>query len=379
LRAGELDQWYDLVERRLGLSGMHDGLPWLPDSLLTKILQPSEIEQAMQVKIADRWPHARPILSRYAPPLDSLEVAARTGRLRCKQGAIAKAIRVNDAGKVAGVVWIDHATGAEHESSAPLVFLCASTLESTRLLMLSRSKKSPDGLGSSSSVLGHYLMDHVVLSAEGVGSQSFTETAPEEGRCLYLPRLDARRSPVPPPARGFGVQLHYIPTAGGRTYFTAVAFAEMLPRHENKVNIDPSMKDAWGVPVLRIDCTYGEAEFARAREQSLVLHEIFDLAGAEIARIDDAPVPPGSAVHECGTARMGTDPANSVLDPDNQCWDAEGLYVTDGACFPSQGNQNPTLTILALTARACEHALANLGRKPQDMREPGGLRPRGSL
>jgi choline dehydrogenase-like flavoprotein len=368
LQAGGLDDWYALVERRLGLFGANDGLPWLPDSVLLNTLRPTEIEEAMQKKIVERWPNARPVLSRYAPPLDTLEAAAKTGRLQCREGAIAKAIRVDEAGRVSGVAWIDQASGAEYESCAPLVFVCASTLESTRLLMLSRTPKSPNGLGSNSGVLGHYLMDHVVLSAEGVGSQSFAEAVPEEGRCIYLPRFDARQSPVPPPARGFGVQLYQTPAAGGRTHVKALTFAEMLPRHENRVSIDSSIKDAWGIPVLRIDCNYGSAELVRAREQNQVLRELLDLAGAKMTRGNDAPVPPGSAIHECGTARMGTDPTNSVLDPNNQCWDARGLYVTDGACFPSQGNHNPTLTILALTARACDHALQSAGRTLPDVR-----------
>ena len=223
--------------------------------------------------------------------------------------------------------------------------------------MLSRSKKSPRGLGSGSGVLGHYLMDHVVLSGAGIGSWPFAEAMPEYGRCIYLPRFDARELSIPPPARGFGVQFYQSPVAGGRNYVIAVTFAEMLPRHESTVEIDPSMKDAWGIPVLRIDCAFDKGELARARDQILGIRELFALADAEPANIDEVPVSPGSAVHECGTARMGADPANSVLDPNNQCWDAKGLYVTDGACFPSQGNQNPTLTILALTARACDHAV----------------------
>jgi choline dehydrogenase-like flavoprotein len=201
-------------------------------------------------------------------------------------------------------------------------------------------------------------MDHVLLKAEGGGpSCSVGSPAPEEGRCIYLPRFDARELPTPEPRRGFGVQLYQFPVSGERSYFIAVSFAEMLPRHENRVTLDSHRRDAWGIPVLRIECSHGDAEIVRAREQAAVLRELADVAGVTLTRIDQAPAPPGTAVHECGTARMGTDPGNSVLDPNNECWEARGLYVTDGACFPSQGNQNPTLTIQALTARACDHAL----------------------
>jgi choline dehydrogenase-like flavoprotein len=144
--------------------------------------------------------------------------------------------------------------------------------------------------------------------------------------------------------------------------FYAASFAEMLPRPDNQVTLDPGRRDAWGIPVLRIDCAFSDAELARAREQTAVLRQLVELVGVKITRLDELPEPPGSCIHEAGTARMGLSPSDSVLDPHNQCWEANGLYVTDGACFPSIGTQNPTLTILALTARACDHALQNLGR-----------------
>ncbi len=363
LKPKELDPWYALVERRLGMSGMYDGLPWLPDSELTNVLSPAESEIELQDRIVARWPSARPILTRYAPPPDALESAARTGRLRCRQGAIVKEICVDGSGNVSGVVWIDHETGSEQQSAAPLIFLCASALESTRLLMLSRSQRSPQGLGAGSGALGRYLMDHVAVGVEGVGPFKLPGPDAETGRGLYLPRYDARGSAAPAPGRGYGVQLYQFPVGRGRGYFGAFSFAEMLPRAENRVTLDASQRDAWGIPTLRIDCAYGEAEMAQTRDQVRALQELADLAEVRLTRIDKAPQPPGSAIHECGTARMGTDPANSVLDPNNQCWDARGLYVTDAACFPSQGYQNPTLTILALTARACHRALSSMGRE----------------
>jgi choline dehydrogenase-like flavoprotein len=200
-------------------------------------------------------------------------------------------------------------------------------------------------------------MDHVFVRAEGEGAQLLVGPKPEEGRCLYLPRFDARELCAPNPGRGFGVQLYQFPGAGGRSHFIAVSQAEMLPQQENRVTLDPTRRDACGIPVIRIECAHNQAEVARARDQNAALPALAEVANVKLLRIDDAPARPGTAVHECGTARMGTDPANSVLDPHNQCWDAQGLYVTDAACFPSQGNQNPTLTILALTARACDHAL----------------------
>jgi choline dehydrogenase-like flavoprotein len=362
LKPGELDSWYAFVERQLGLSGTRDNLPWLPDSEIANFLTPTQLEARLSDRIVHRWPGARPILGRYAPPLEALEAAAQTGRLQCLQGAVVREIRVDGSGNVSGVSWIDHQTRSEQQASAPLVFLCASALESTRLLMLSRSQRSPQGLGASSGVLGRYLMDHVVVGVEGFGPPQSDWPTPEPGRCLYLPRFDARASPVPGPARGYGVQIYQFQVGGGRSYFCAFSFAEMLPRPENRVTLDPDRRDAWGIPVLNIDCAYDEAQLALVAEQTQSVRELAELANVEITKLEEVPRPPGSAVHECGTARMGNDPASSVLDSNNQCWDARGLYLTDAACFPSQGTQNPTLTILALTARACHHALNGLGR-----------------
>jgi choline dehydrogenase-like flavoprotein len=357
LQPGELDPWYAAVERRLALAGRRDNLPWLPDSELSIVLEPTPAEVALQASISARWPGARPIMGRFAPPLAALEAAAQTGRLLIRGGAIAREIEVDNSGCVRGVVWVDQQKRTEERVIAPLVFLCASALESTRLLLLSRSPRSPDGLGARSGVLGRCLMDHVRLKVEGSGPPLLSEPPPEEGRCLYLPRFDARNLSAPGPERGFGVQVLQLSASAGRSHFIAVSFAEMLPRLENRVMLDPKRRDVWGIPALYIDCSHGRRELCRAREQATALRQLAEVARVTLTQIDEAPAPPGSANHECGTARMGSDPTNSVLDPHNECWDARGLYVTDAACFPSQGTKNPTLTVLALTARACDHAV----------------------
>jgi choline dehydrogenase-like flavoprotein len=346
-----------MVERRIGLAGRHDNITWLPDSELSRVLTPTLDEIALQRAITAAWHGAKPILGRFAQPLNSLEAAARTGRLLIRTGAIAREIEVDRFGHVRGVIWIDQENRTEHRARRQLVFLCASALESTRLLLLSRSGRSPDGLGSASGALGRYLMDHVRIEARGKGPPLMQVSAIEQGRSLYLPRFDARGVPAPEPGRGFGVQLYRIPASANGSNFHAVSFAEMLPRFENRVTLVPERRDAWGIPVLRIDCTHASDELMRVREQIAALRTLAEVAGVTLASIDRGPAPPGIAIHESGTARMGRDPGSSVLDPHNQCWEARGLYLTDGASFPSQGFQNPTLNILALTARACDHAL----------------------
>lgn len=357
----ELDPWYALVERRLGLSGVRDGLACLPDSEIARTLSPLPAEAALGQAITGRWAGARPVLARYAPPLAGLEQAAATGRLLCRQGAVAREVEVDGQGRACAVTWHDQQSGATQRAEAPIVFLCASALESTRILMLSRSARAPEGLGASSGALGRNLMDHLVLQANGQGPRLVGEPVqPEPGRCVYVPRFDARDAASPPPGRGFGVQIYQSSGLPGRSYFTAVAFSEMLPRPENRVSLDPRLRDAWGVPALRIECRRSQADLESVPKMAAALRELAQTAGATLEPLAADPSTPGSAMHECGTARMGTDPANSVLDPNAQCWDAQGLYVTDGAAFPSQGNQNPTLTILALTARACDHAVRSL-------------------
>ncbi|HMK88899.1 MAG TPA: GMC family oxidoreductase [Methylocystis sp.] len=357
LRPEELAPWYAMVERRLGLAGACDNLACLPNSEISHVLRPTVTEERLKRAIAQRWPGAHAVLGRYGRPFNLLTDAARTGRLLIREGAIAREIEVDGSGQVRGVICIDHRSREEFCVRSQLVFLCASALESTRLLLLSRSPRHAGGLGAASGVLGRYLMDHVMLIAEGKGPRASQRLPTEDQRCLYLPRFDARETATLSAGRGFGVQVYQWPTGDNRSHLSATSFAEMLPRPENRVTLHPSRRDAWGIPVLRIDCAFGAWERGRAQEQVVALRELAEAVGVTLTRLDKTPAPPGSAMHECGTARMGSDPSNSVLDPYNQCWEARGLYVTDGACFPSQGAQNPTLTIMALTARACEHAL----------------------
>jgi choline dehydrogenase-like flavoprotein len=303
-----------------------------------------------------RYPNAEAILGRFAPPMASLAEAAASGRLLCRTGAIVRHIELDEQGRAAGVVFHDRRAGSLKAARAPLIFLCASTLESTRILLTSRSDRHPEGIGGSSGCLGRHLMDHVTIKAEGIGPAiAATHSTHEMGPCVYLPRFNGRASGDQGAERGFGIRVYQSPAPGSASYFTAVADAEMLPRPKNRVTLS-SRRDAWGLPTLHIACSYDAAELEVTKMQVEALRDLADIAGARLhGYLDTLPIP-GSSIHECGTARMGSDPGQSVLDPFNECWDAKGLFVTDGAAFPSLGLQNPTLTILALTARACHHA-----------------------
>lgn len=359
ISSGDMDAWYDRVERALGLEGCGNAHPHQPASRLARVRTPSPAEAELSALVEQRWPGATPILGCHAPPLDGLHAAAETNRLSLRRGAVVRHVNFDDAGRASGVTWYDREECREYAAEAPVVFLCASALESTRILMTSRSKHVPEGVGAASGVLGQGLMDHVLVNGEGVGGGipgDVAELAP--GHCVYLPRFDlqTRGEDAARPPSPFGVQLYRTSLGADRSLFRAVSFGEMSPRAENRVTLNPDRTDAWGAPVLRVECTHNQAELALAKRQADAIRELADAAGVKLHRLEDQPARPGTAMHECGTARMGTSPESSVLDPNNQAWDAPGLYVTDASSFPSQGSQNPTLTIMALTMRACAHA-----------------------
>jgi choline dehydrogenase-like flavoprotein len=360
IEPSELSHWYDVVEGHLGLSGGNDHSAWVPDARLANTLPLNEAEAEVVRQVRGRWQGVEPILGRSAAPLESILAAGSTGRLSCRRGAIAQQVKVDAGGQACGVSWFDRETGRVRSARSGLVFLCASSLESTRILLSSGAQGS-GGIGAASHALGRYLMDHVMLSAEGIGGALPGEPVTyRPGRCVYLPRFDLRNG-TQGAGRGHGLLVYRWSVGSGKSYFVGASLGEMLPRSENRVVLDPVRRDAWGAPVLRVLCNYGEGELRQAADQTESLREMAELMGVRLHSLARKPAVPGTAIHECGTARMGSAPENSVVDPHNECWDARGLYVTDGSAFPSQGVQNPTLTIMALTARACDYAVRKRG------------------
>jgi choline dehydrogenase-like flavoprotein len=292
----------------------------------------------------------------------------------------------DSSGKATGVAGVQRLTGERFEAMGRVIFLCASALESTRILLNSASPMFPNGLGNSSGVLGHYLMDHVsgiVLSAICDGEGDLLK---ENGRAgmFYVPRWQNLGSERDRPfLRGYGYQGFIVRTDHellpcGRTQraepnaratsdpsqsilVRLVGFGEMLPHYDNYVEIDKgNRKDADGIPVLRIDCRHRENEIVMAKDMLLTGLELLQAAGAKIKDVQSTPWEPGLAIHEAGTCRMGENSRISVLNRFNQCHDVSNVFVTDASCFPSIGVQNPALTIMALTIRACEHAVRQL-------------------
>jgi len=313
--------------------------------------------------------------------------AMKTGRLTLWTEFSVQSVTTDLSGKATGVIGIRHSTGERVEVAGHLVFLCASALESTRILLNSVSAKFPNGLANSSGVLGHYLMDHVsgiVLTAICDGDGALRK---ENGRAemFYLPRwqnlTDSGRKPF---VRGYGFQgfimradhellpcgrtqraLGANPPAssdfGDAVLVRLAGFGEMLPHYDNYVEIDKTgRRDVYGIPVLRIHCQHRQNEVVMAGDMVASGLELLRSAGARIKDVQSVPCEPGLAIHEAGTCRMGNDPQTSVLNRFNQCHDISNLFVTDASCFPTIGTQNPALTIMALTIRACEHAVGLL-------------------
>jgi choline dehydrogenase-like flavoprotein len=287
--------------------------------------------------------------------------------------------------RAAGVRVIDATTMQPLEFRARVIFLCASTLESTRILLNSKPDRFATGLGNSSGQLGRNLMDHTFgAGARGTipGMEDRT-TYGSRPNGIYIARFRNVKEKHPDFLRGYGFQggasrgAVARPRDGvgadfkaallrkrelGPWRFSIGGWAECLPREDNVAELHPTLTDKWGIPALRIDCTWGPNELALIEDVQKTAAEMLEAAGARDISTYNDHAPPGLCIHEMGTARMGRDPKTSVLNGNNQVWDAKNVFVTDGACMTSSANQNPSITYMALTARACAFAVDAMKR-----------------
>jgi len=418
IRYADLAPWYDHVERHAGISGSAEGMPQLPDGKfqppiplncgeeliagrLTRLFdgrrrvipgRVANLTQPLPGRGACQYRNACwlgcPYGAYFSTQSSTLPAAAKTGRLTLKPFAIAsEVIYDRDKQRATGVRVLDALTDQTTDYTARIIFLCASTLNTTWLLMRSATNVWPGGLGSSSGVLGHNLMDHHFRAgAEGRLEGMGLEEKYYNGRRptgFFIPRYRNLFGDKRPYLRGFGYQ----GSAGRRGWsrgvaelgvgaefkdamsqpgeweIGATAFGEMLPNHANHVALDAAKKDKWGLPVLKIDCATGENERLMRKDMMTDMAEMLEQSGVKKVRIYDSDYFPGMGIHEMGTARMGRDPSASVLNAHNQVWDAPNVFVTDGSCMTSSANQNPSLTYMALTARAANYAVAELNRR----------------
>lgn len=360
----DLADAYEAVEDLVGLRGTVEDLAQLPHGRFRgepPALTPAETD----FRHSYQRPNTQPIPVRFVPADEgmggwpgftmqatALTRAERTGRLSLRPHARVTSVTVDPVnGRATGVSYVDVTTGIRHRARARVVFLCGGTIETARLMLNSHSPRHPQGLGNSSGWLGRGLMDHPLVTSSGVlHGYAPAPTHPMAGRqCgLLVPPSQPPTGDVRPFALWVTLQRR---VSDGSVMGGIDAQGEMLPYWRNRVKLS-DRRDRWGVPIPVIECGYGPHEERLYRAMRHEVELAASVAGLKNCSIAGTLTAPGQNVHDLGTARMGTSPADSVLDRNNRCWDAPNVFVADGACFPSGGWQNPTLTIMAIAARA---------------------------
>ncbi len=418
----DLEPYYDKVDLYLGISGHAEGLPHLPDSRFQRATRLNTAEAGLRQSLArsgrvltpyragvttDGLKHnkyrsrcfGRGACSRRAggcdihaafdSPTGLIYPALDTGRLTLRTGSIAREVTVDPVtGKARGVAFVDAASGRSFEAQARVVVVAASTLESARLLLLSRSPRYPSGIGNSSGHVGHNFCEHVMGPSVGgfvkelVGKPRSLDDGRPGG--FYIPRFRNLKDRQPDFVRGYGFEggsgttmfPHATGAPGfGKEYKKTIrelagatigmgGFGEVLARYENAVGLDPDVVDKWGIPVLRFSFKFGDNEKKMCADMAANARQIFEEAGIEVVDSDAEMKTEGWSIHELGTARMGADPKTSVLNQYQQSHDVRNLFVVDGSSHVSASCQNPTWTILALCWRSCDY-LADQLRKGQ--------------
>ena len=416
IRYADIAPWYSYVERFAGIAGSIEHMPQLPDGEFQPAMALNCAEELLAQRLKGLYDGKRRLISsrtaNLTQPLPgrgscqyrdacwlgcpygayfstqsaTLPAAVKTGRLTLKPFSIVSEVLYDrDRKRATGVRVIDAITNQTIDYKARVVFLCASALNSTWVLLRSATDVWPGGLGSSSGELGHNLMDHHFrVGADGrIDGLEDKYSFGRRPNPSYVPRYRNLFGDKRPYLRGFGYEggagregwsrgVAELGVGGafkerlsepGRWTIGATAFGEMLPNHDNKVTLDPEKKDKWGLPVLKMDCAIGENERLMRKDMANDMAEMLEACGVKDVATYDNEYFPGMGIHEMGTARMGRDPKSSVLNSHNQVWDAPNVFVTDGACMVSTACQNPSLSYMALTARAAEFAVSELNRR----------------
>ncbi|MBN9618018.1 MAG: GMC family oxidoreductase [Acidobacteriales bacterium 59-55] len=414
VRYKDVEPWYDYVEDFIGVSGQAEGLPQLPDG---KFLPPMEmncaevvVKQAIAEKFPDRRltigrtailtvPHRGRAACHYCGPCargcitrsyfsslhSTLPAAEATGKMTLRPFSVVHSLIFDSkTRRITGVRVIDGQTKAPMEFQAKVVFLCASTLESARILMNSATAEFPTGLANSSGELGHNLMDHIMHGgASGIipGHEDRVQIG-NRPNGIYVPRFRNVHDTFPDFVRGygfqgggsredwmrgsempgFGVEFKHQLRNPGPWRFSFGGFGECLPNHQNHMELNKDKVDAWGIPTMNISHKWRENELAMVKDMQVTAAEMLEAAGAKNIQLSSVPSSPGEGIHEMGSARMGRDPKTSVLNSHNQAHDIPNLFVTDGSFMVSSACQNPSLTYMAMTARACDYAVTQMKR-----------------
>lgn len=415
IRYPELAPWYDHVESFIGVSGQNEGLAQLPDGKFLPPMEMNCVELEFKQKLNDKLgrmmtigrtanitqPHngrgkcqfrnlcirGCPYGGYFSSNASTLPAAEKSGNMTLRPNSVVYEIIYDEAkGRATGVKVLDTETGAQEEFYARIIFLNASTVGSTFLMLHSTSHRFPNGFGNDSGELGHNLMDHQL----GIGATGEAEGFDDKyysGRRangIYIPRYRNLGHEKNDFVRGFGYQgsasrgswtpaiaeldalgadLKMAVTTPGKWGMGIGGFGEMLPYHENRIYINHDVKDIHGLPTVTFDCEFKENENRMRKTMGDDAEEMLDLAGFKNIRRFDGERQPGLGIHEMGTARMGRDPKTSVLNKWNQVHACKNVFVTDGACMTSSACQNPSLTYMALTARAANYAVEELKKQ----------------
>jgi choline dehydrogenase-like flavoprotein len=414
IRYADIAPWYDHVEDFIGVAGSNEGLPQLPDGKFLPAFDLNDAEKQFKAVVESRFPGRKVIAGRTAnlsqaqPHQEelgrnscqnrsicergcsfganhtslssSLPAAERTGNLTTVTDAIVDSLIHDPAtGKVSGVRVVDTNTKERRTYQARLYFLCASAIASAQILLNSVSEENPRGLANGSDQVGRNLMDHVyglVTAAAFPGPEdSYYKGRRPTG--IYIPRFrnitedasfirgygyqgailraDWRRTALQPGLVGADLKARARKIGPWMAYVSG--FGEMLPNPNNRVTLNRDKVDNWGIPIVHIECEQGANEQEMAKQIMADAREMLEAAGAKVVAQRGTPGAPGLGIHEMGTARMGHDPNSSVLDKFNRAHEVANLFITDGSAMSSSGCQNPSLTYMALTARAADHAV----------------------
>lgn len=414
IRYDDLAPWYSYVEKFAGIQGTKEGLDVLPDGEFLPGMEMNVAEKDVAAKLKAHYNGQRhmfigrsanitqpkpeqnrtncqyrnrcwlgcPFGGYFSTQSATLPAAMKTGNLTLEADKIVtKIIYDKDKKKATGVEVIDAKTNKTYQYTAKVIFVCASAFNSTWLLMNSATDIWPDGLGSSSGELGHNAMDHHFRTGASGTVEGF-EDKYEYGRRptgIYIPRFRNIYNDKRDYLRGFGYQggagrgrgaevaemsfgaaLKESLTEPGKWNINFLGFGEMLPDHSNRIYLNKNVKDKWGLPVLAMDIEMKENEYKMRKDMMTDAAEMLEAAGVKNINQYDWGYAPGQGIHEMGTARMGRDPKSSVLNGHNQVWDAPNVFVTDGASMASASCVNPSLTYMALTARAADFAVTEL-------------------
>jgi choline dehydrogenase-like flavoprotein len=411
IRYKDISPWYSYVEKFVGISGNRDGIPHLPDGEFQPPMEMNCLEQHFKQAVESGYKQRHVIISRTANLTKGLKgrgpcqyrdlcfrgcpfagyfssvsatipAAEASGNLTLRPFSVVHSIIYDDTKqKATGVRVIDANTHLVTDYFAKVIFVNAGTLNTTLVLKNSVSARFPDGLGNQNGVLGHYLMDHNYRGRVFGEYDGFQDkyTYGRRPTGIYIPRFtnlngDKRKDYIRGFAyagngsretgketdQGIGARFKESMSEPGNWQMQMVGMGECLPYYENKVTLSKTNKDAWGMPLLEIDCSYKDNELKMLKEILSEGMEMMETAGFKNVGSNDSGQAPGLGIHEMGTARMGRDMKTSVLNEHNQVWGASNVFVTDGACMTSTACQNPSLTYMALTARAADYAFSQL-------------------